>query len=72
MRRFWVAGGVLIAAGVLVGCDGGGESAVVTPEESKAAVDATKKWQEGHSKPATPTGGSSSAADVLKKKQRRH
>ena len=71
MRRSWIAAVVLAASGLLAGCDGGAGSATVTADEARAAVDATNKWREGHSKPSGPIGRSSSAADVLKKKQSR-
>ena len=69
MRRSWIAAVVLAASSHIAGCDGSGGTATVTPDATRAAVDATQKWREGHSKPQGPTGKSSSAADVLKKKQ---
>ncbi len=71
MRRSWILAVVLAASGLLAGCDSSGGTATVTPDEARAAIDATKKWREGHSKPSGSIGGSSAAADVLKKKQTR-
>jgi hypothetical protein len=68
MRSSWIAAAAAFAVScLLAGCDSG-DTSTVTPAETQAAVDATKKWQESHSKPAGPIGGSSSAADALKKK----
>jgi hypothetical protein len=68
MRSSWIAGAAVLAVScLLAGCDSG-ETSTVTPAETQAAVDATKKWQESHSKPATPIGGAP-GTDALKKKQ---
>jgi hypothetical protein len=69
MRHSWFAMGLLAASSLLAGCDGGGDASTVTPDEARSAVDATKKWQESHSKPQTTSAGPSSAADIARKKQ---
>lgn len=68
MRQFWTAAGAVVVVSCLIaGCDDGGTT-TVTPDEAKTAVDVTKKWQEAHSKPATPPAGGNSAADIARKK----
>jgi hypothetical protein len=67
MRRPCFAAIILVVSCLVAGCDDGG-TATVTPDEARAAVDATKKWQETHSKPAGPTGVGNSPADVARKK----
>lgn len=69
MRCMWMIGAVAVSC-LFAGCDGG--TSTVTPEGAQAAVDATKRWQQEHSKPRGTIGASSSAADVLRKMQRRH
>jgi dihydrodipicolinate synthase/N-acetylneuraminate lyase len=70
MQRLWFAASVLAASVLFSGCDSGG-SATISPDEAKAAVDATKKYRESHSKPQGGVGGTSSAAAIAKQKSMR-
>ncbi len=67
MRRGCLAVEILVVSCLIAGCDDGG-TATMSPEEARSAIDATKKWQEGHSRPVAGTQGGSSPADVARKK----